>query len=38
MALNKHNNIITSGRWYTKDPEYVHILDLVVVAQNLMDD
>ena len=38
MALNKYNNILTYGRWYTKDTKYEHILSLVGVFQKLMDD
>ena len=35
MALKKYNNLLTSGRWSTKDTKDDQILDLVVVAQNL---
>ena len=38
MALNKYNNLLTSGRWFAKDPKYSQILVLVGVAQKLMDD
>ena len=38
MALNKYNNLLTSGRWSTKDPKDAHILALVVVAQKLVYD
>ena len=38
MDLKKHNNILTSGRWSTKDPKDDHTLYLVGVAQKLADD
>ena len=38
MALKKYNNLLTSGRWSTKDPKDAQILDLVGVAQKLSDD
>ena len=37
MALNKYNNLLTSGRWSTKDPKDAQILDLVGVAQKFAD-
>ena len=38
MALNKYKNILTSGRWHTKDTKDAQILALVGVAQNLAYD
>ena len=38
MALKKYNNLLTSERWPTKDPKDAQILDLVGVAQKIMDD
>ena len=38
MALNNYNNLLTSGRWSTKDPKYACILSLVEVVQNLADE
>ena len=35
MALNKYNNLLTSGRWSTKDIKYFQILSLAGVAQKL---
>ena len=37
MALKKYNNLLTSGKWSTKDPKDAQILDLVGVAQKLSD-
>ena len=37
MSLKKYNNLLHSGRWSNKDPKDAHILDLVVVAQDLSD-
>ena len=38
MALKKYNNLLTSGRWSTKNTKDDQILALVGVAQNLSDD
>ena len=38
MDLKKCNNLLTSGRWYSKDPKDTQILDLVGVVQKLADD
>ena len=38
MALKKYNNLITLGRWYTKDTKDSQILSLVGVDQKLVDD
>ena len=38
MDLNKYNNLLTSGRWYIKDPKSAHILALVGVSHNIMND
>ena len=38
MDLNNYNNLPTSGRWSTKDPNDAHILDLVGGDQKLADD
>ena len=38
MDLKKYNNLLTSGRWYNKDPQYDHIMALFVVAQNITDE
>ena len=38
MALNKYNNLLTLGRYSTKDNKDDHILALVGVAQNLAYD
>ena len=38
MALKKHENFLTSGRWSNKDPKDAHILDLFVVYQKIADD
>ena len=38
MALKKYNNLLTSGRWSTKDPNDDQILSIVGVSQNLSDD
>ena len=38
MDLKKYNNLLTSGRWSTKDSKYDQILDLVGVAHNIADD
>ena len=38
MSLKNYNNLLTSGRWSTKDPKDSNILALVGVAQNLADD
>ena len=38
MALKKYNNLLTSRRSSKKDPKDSHILALVGVAQNLVDD
>ena len=32
MALKKYNNLLTSGRWYTKDPKDAQILALAGLA------
>ena len=34
MDLKNHNNLLTSGRWYNKDPKDGQILSLVGVAQS----
>ena len=38
MLLNKYSNLLAFGRWPTKYPKDSQILDLVGLAQNLMDD
>ena len=38
MDLKRYNNLLTSGRWYNKDPKYYQMLDLGVVDQNIADD
>ena len=38
MSLKKYNNIFTSGRWSTKDNKYDQIMDIVGVAQNIVDE
>ena len=38
MDLKKYNNLITSGRWCTKDPKDAQILTPVVLDQKLVDD
>ena len=38
MALKKYNNLLTLGRWYTKDLKDAQILALVGVYQKLADD
>ena len=38
ITLKKYKNLITSGRWSTKDPKDAQILALVWVDQNLSDD
>ena len=38
MAINNYNNILTSVRWYNKDPKDYHILALVIEAQKLYND
>ena len=38
MDLKKYNNPLTSERWYTKEHNDAHILDLFRAAQNLIDD
>ena len=35
MALNKYNNLLTSGRWSTKDTKDNQILALVKMDQKL---
>ena len=37
MTLNKYNNLLTSGRWYTKDPKDAQILSQVGLTHNLME-
>ena len=37
VLLNKYNDLLTSRRCYTKDPKDVKLLDLVGVAQKLVD-
>ena len=37
MSLNIYNNLLTSGRWYNKDPNNARILSLLGVAQKLAD-
>ena len=37
MALKKYNNLLTSGRWYTKYPNDAQLMDIVGVAQKLAD-
>ena len=38
MELKKYNNLLSPGRWYTKDPKDSHIIDLVGMSQKLMDN
>ena len=38
MDLKNHNNLLTSGRWYNKDPKDGQILSLVGVAQKLANN
>ena len=38
MDLKRYNNLLTSGRWYNKNPKDAHILALVRVYQKLADD
>ena len=38
LALNKYENIFTSGRLYNKDPKDAHTISLVGVAQKLPND
>ena len=37
MDLKKYNNVLNSGKWYTKYTQDDHILALVEVDQNLAD-
>ena len=37
-ALNKYNNLLTSGRWPNKDPKDAQIPYLVGVSQKIADD
>ena len=38
MALNKYNNLLTAGRWSTKNTKDAQILFIVVVDQKLADE
>ena len=38
MALKNYNNLLTSGKWSTKDPKDAQILDLVGGSQKIADD
>ena len=38
MVMNNYNNLLTSGRWFNKDPKDDKILALVGVAQKIVDD
>ena len=38
MALKIYNKLLTSGRWYNKDPKDDQILYLVGVAKNISDE
>ena len=38
MSLEKHNKLITSGRWYKKDNKDNNILALLGVDQKVADD
>ena len=38
MSLKNYNNLLTSGRWSTKDPKDAQILDLVGLDQKIADD
>ena len=38
MYLKNYNNLLTSGRWSTKDPKDSQILALVLVSQKLAYD
>ena len=38
IALKKYKNLITSGRWFNKDPKDSQILSLVGVAQKLSEN
>ena len=38
MALNNYNNLLHSRRWTSKDTKDSHILDLLIVTQNISDD
>ena len=38
MDLKKYINLLTSGRWSTKDPKYSYILALTGLAQKLLDE
>ena len=37
MALKNYKNLLTLGRWYTKDTKYAQILALLGVAQKIED-
>ena len=38
MDLKKYKNLLTSGRWFNKDPKDAQILSLVGVDQNIADN
>ena len=38
MELKKYNNLLTSGRWYNKDPKYSKIIALVGVNQTISEN
>ena len=38
MALKNYNNLQTSGRWYNNDTKDYQILDLVGVAQQIIQE
>ena len=38
MALKRDNNLLTSCRWYNKDPKDYQILVIVGVSQKLLDN
>ena len=38
MSLENYNKLLTSRRWYNKDPKYALIMSLVGVAQKLAYD
>ena len=38
MTLNNYNNLLTSVRWYNKNPKDYQILYLVGLSQKLVDD
>ena len=38
IEWNKYKKLLTSGRWYTNDPKYAHIIALVGLYQNIIDE